>query len=175
MYFVIFRHWKDVNRIRKSNLIGKAKQQPDKVKEVFDKLKTDGFLSTFESVKNKLELPIPLGYCNVGEVIKVGREVTGFQVGDRVISNGSHAEVVSVPKNLCALIPYEVSDERAVFTVPASIALQGIRIAKPTFGEKFIVIGLGLIGLLTVQLLLAQGCEVIGIDNDYQGVNSQKS
>ena len=150
----------------KSNLLGKAKQQPDKVKDVFDKFKTDGFLSTFETVKNKLEFPIPLGYCNVGEIIKVGKEVTGFKVGDRVISNGYHAEVVTVPKNLCALIPDEVSDERAVFTVPASIALQGIRIAEPTFGEKFVVIGLGLIGLLTAQVLLAQGCEVIGIDND---------
>ncbi|MBO8244202.1 Gfo/Idh/MocA family oxidoreductase [Prochlorococcus marinus XMU1411] len=151
----------------KSNLIGKAKQQPDKVKEVLNKLKTDGILSTIETVKNKLELPIPLGYCNVGEVIRIGEEVSGFKLGDRVISNGSHAEIVSVPKNLCALIPNEVSNDRAVFTVPASIALQGIRLAEPTFGEKFVVIGLGLIGLLTAQVLLAQGCEVIGIDNDF--------
>ncbi len=151
----------------KSNLIGKAKQQPEKVKEVINKFKTDGLISTFEAVKNKLELPIPMGYSNVGEIIKIGSEVTGFSIGDRVISNGYHAEVVSVPKNLCALIPNEVSDERAVFTVPAAIALQGIRIAEPTFGERFVVIGLGLIGLLTAQVLLAQGCEVIGIDNDF--------
>ncbi len=150
----------------KSNLLGKAKQQPDKVKEVLNKLKTEGIITTIDAIKSKLEIPIPLGYCNVGEVIQVGDEVSGFKIGDRVISNGAHAEIVSVPKNLCALIPSEVSNERAVFTVPASIALQGIRLANPTFGEKFVIIGMGLIGLLTAQVLLAQGCEVIGIDNN---------
>ena len=150
----------------KANLISKAKQQPDKLKEVFDKAKTDGPISTFESIKNKLENPIPLGYSNVGKIIKIGSEVTNFKIGQRVVSNGPHAEIVSVPKNLCALIPNNVTNEEASFTVLGSIALNGIRLAKPTFGETFVVSGLGLIGLITAQLLKAQGCRVIGLDPD---------
>jgi len=150
----------------KSNLISKARQQPEKVKQVLDKIKTDGLFTTFESVKSKLDQPLPLGYSNVGVVKDIGLGVSGFQVGVRVISNGPHAEVVSVPKNLCARIPENVTDEEAAFTVPAAIALQGIRLANPTLGETFAVTGLGLIGLLTVQLLKAQGCQVLGIDYD---------
>lgn len=147
-----------------AGLLGKAKAQPEKVKQVIDKIKTDGLLPTLESVFAKLGEPLPLGYCNAGKVIEVGRDVTGFEVGDRVISNGPHAEVVSVPKLLCAKIPDNVSDEHASFTVLSSIALQGIRLAKPTLGETVVVYGLGLIGLITVQLLRASGCRVIGID-----------
>jgi threonine dehydrogenase-like Zn-dependent dehydrogenase len=107
-----------------------------------------------------------LGYCNVGIVIAVGDGVSGFKIGDRVASNGPHAELVCIPKNLVAQIPDEVSDEQATFTVIGSIGLQGIRLCNPTFGETIVVFGLGLIGLLTAQMLLANGCNVIGIDID---------
>jgi len=150
----------------KANLFDKARQQPDKVRQVIQKIKTDGLLPTIETVHTKLDQPLPLGYCNAGMVIEVGKGVEGFNVGDRVVSNGPHAEVVCVPKNLCAKIPTGVADEEAAFTVLASISLQGIRLAKPTLGETFVVTGLGLIGLITVQLLKAHGCKVIGIDLD---------
>lgn len=150
----------------KSNYLQKAKQQPDKVKQVLDKIKTDGLMPTVNSVFNKLGEPIPLGYCNVGEVVAVGDGVSGFEVGDRVASNGAHAEFVCVPKNLVAHIPENVSDEEAAFTVVGSIGLQGIRLLNPTLGETVVVIGLGLIGLLTAQLLKANGCRVIGTDLD---------
>lgn len=150
----------------KSNLLSKARQQPDKVKQVLDKIKTDGLLPTLEAVFNKLGEPLPLGYCNVGKVIAVGEGVTDFKLGDRVASNGQHAEYVCIPKNLVVHIPDEVSDEEAAFTVIGSIGLQGIRLLQPTLGETIVVTGLGLIGLLTAQLLLANGCRVIGIDID---------
>ncbi len=150
----------------KSNLISKARQQPDKVKQVFEKIKTEGLLPTLEAVSNKLEQPLPLGYCNVGEVVAVGEGVFDFNLGDRVASNGAHAEYVCIPKNLVARIPDNVSDEEAAFTVIGAIGLQGIRLLNPTLGETVVVIGMGLIGLLTAQLLLANGCRVIGIDLD---------
>ncbi|MAV65408.1 MAG: dehydrogenase [Candidatus Marinimicrobia bacterium] len=148
----------------KSGYLAKARQQPDKVKEVIDKIKNDGFSTTYEAVKSKLSQPITLGYCNVGKVVEIGHNVNDFSVGDRVVSNGSHSEVVSVSKNLCAQIPDNVTNEEASFTVLAAIGLQGIRLAKPTLGESFAVIGLGSIGLLTVQMLIAQGCRVLAID-----------
>lgn len=146
----------------KANLIDKARSQPDKVKEVLKKLKTDGLLATYEAVKSKLDQPLPLGYCNVGKVLD-GSD-TGFVKGARVVSNGHHAEVVRVPKNLVATIPDGVDDETAAFTVLGSIAMQGIRLVNPTIGETVVVTGLGLIGLLTVQILKANGCRVLGID-----------
>jgi predicted dehydrogenase/threonine dehydrogenase-like Zn-dependent dehydrogenase len=150
----------------KSNLISKARQQPDKVKQVLDKIKTEGLLPTLEAVFNKLGEPLPLGYCNVGRVIGVGEGVSEFKVGDRVASNGSHAEYVNIPKNLVAHIPDNVSDDEATFTVVGAIGLQGIRLANPTLGETVVVIGLGLIGLLTADLLIANGCKVVGVDLD---------
>ena len=150
----------------KSNLLSKARQQPDKVKQVLDKIRSEGLLPTLEAVFNKLEQPLPLGYCNVGRVIAIGEGVTAFKVGDRVASNGHHAEVVAVPMNLVAKVPEEITDEEATFTVIGAIGLQGIRLCQPTFGETMVVIGLGLIGLLTAQLLRAQGCKVIGIELD---------
>src|SRR5690606_6594689 len=113
-----------------------------------------------------LAQPLPLGYCNVGRVREVGAGVSGFASGDRVVSNGHHADVVSVPVNLCAKIPDAVSDEEASFAVVGAIGLQGIRLASPTLGESFVVTGVGLIGLLTVQLLRANGCRVLAIDFD---------
>ena len=150
----------------KANVFGKIKQQPDKVKMVLEKIKTDGIAATFYAIQAKLDQPIPLGYCHVGRVIEVGKEVAGFSVGDRVISNGHHAEIVRVAKNGCAKIPDGVSDEAAAFTIVAAIALQGIRLSQPTLGECYVVFGLGLIGLLTVQLLKAHGCRVLGVDFD---------
>ena len=150
----------------KASLIEKARQQPEKVTQVLDKIKTDGLLPAVETVFNKLGQPIPLGYCNVGIVIDVGKGVTEFAVGDRVASNGPHAEIVSVPKNLVSKIPEGVSNEDATFTVIGAIGLQGVRLLKPQLGETVVVIGLGLIGLMTCQLLKANGCNVVGIDLD---------
>jgi predicted dehydrogenase/threonine dehydrogenase-like Zn-dependent dehydrogenase len=148
----------------KASLLAKARSQPDKVKQVLDKIRTDGLLPTLEAVFNRLDEPLPLGYCNAGVVLEAGPGVAGFKPGDRVASNGPHAEIVAVPANLCARIPDGVSDERAAFTVLASIGLQGVRLAEPTLGERFVVYGLGLIGLVTVQLLQASGCQVLGVD-----------
>lgn len=159
----------------KASLIQKARQQPDKVKMVLDKIKTEGLMPTIETVFNKLEQPLPLGYCNVGEVVAVGKNVTDFKVGDRVASNGQHAEFVSVPQNLVAHIPDNISDEEATFTVIGSIGLQGIRLVNPTIGETVVVIGLGLIGLLTAEMLVANGCKVIGYDLDDTKVEVAKS
>ena len=150
----------------KANLIDKARQQPDKVKQVLDKIKTDGIQPTLEAVFNKLGMPLPLGYCNVGVVQAVGRGVTEFQVGDRVASNGNHAEYVCVPKNLVAKIPDNVTDEQAAFTVIGSIGLEGVRLLKPELGETIVVVGLGLIGLIVAQLLRSNGCRVIGVEFD---------
>ncbi len=159
----------------KANFIDKARQQPEKVKMVLDKMKTDGIKPTLETVFRKLGEPLPLGYCNAGEVIAVGKGVEDFQIGDRVASNGNHAEIVSVPKNLVAKIPDNISYDEASFTVIGAIALQGIRLLNPTFGETIVVIGLGLIGLVTSQLLIANGCKVIGLDFDQSKVDLAKS
>lgn len=148
----------------KANLLDKARQQPDKVKMVLDKVKTDGLAPTITAVRSKLDQPLPLGYCNVGRVIEAPG--TDFETGERVVSNGYHAEVVRVPNKLCARVPNEVCDESAAFTVIGAIALQGIRLVSPTVGETIVVTGLGLIGLFAVQLLRANGCRVMGIDFD---------
>jgi len=150
----------------KANLIDKVRQQPDKVRMVLDKVRTDGLAPTLEAVRNKLDQPLAMGYCNVGLVADVGSGVSGFAIGDRVASNGKHAEMVSVPMNLCAKIPDSVTDDEAAFTVIGAIGLQGIRLVQPTLGEAVVVTGLGLIGLVTVQLLRAHGCRVLGIDLD---------
>jgi predicted dehydrogenase/threonine dehydrogenase-like Zn-dependent dehydrogenase len=150
----------------KASLVSKARKQPEKVKQVLAKVMTDGLLATVDAVRSKLGQPIPLGYSNVGVVAETGAGVTGFSAGDRVVSNGSHAETVRVPVNLCARIPDTVTDETAAFTVVASIGLQGIRLAQPTLGETIVVMGAGLIGLLTVQMLIANGCKVLATDFD---------
>lgn len=150
----------------KAGWIKKARQQPDRVRMVLDKIRTDGLQPTLEAVFNKLDQPLPLGYCNVGRIGALGAGVSGYEIGQRMVSNGKHAEVVSVPVNLCAPVPIAVSDEAAAFTVLGAIGLQGIRLAQPTLGETVVVTGLGLIGLITVQLLRAQGCRVLGLDFD---------
>ena len=133
---------------------------------VIDKVVTDGLKTTYDSVKSKLSQPIPLGYSNVGFVQEISSGVSGFKVGDRVVSNGAHADIVCVKKNLCARIPDGVDDDSAVFTIVGSIGLQGVRLAKPSLGESFVVVGAGLIGLITIQLLKANGCSVLAIDLD---------
>ncbi len=150
----------------KGGWVSKARQQPDKVRLVLQKMRTDGIATTIESVFNKLDQPLPLGYCNVGVAVAVGAGVKQFHTGDRIASNGMHAEVVSAPENLCARVPDEVSDEEAAFTILGAIALQGIRLVAPTLGESVVVVGLGLIGLMTVQLLRAHGCRVLALDFD---------
>jgi predicted dehydrogenase/threonine dehydrogenase-like Zn-dependent dehydrogenase len=150
----------------RASYIEKARQQPEKVRMVLEKVRTDGLMTTVEAVQSKLAQPLPLGYCNVGVVAALGGGVEDLKVGDRVVSNGPHADVVRVGRNLCARVPDEVDDEAAAFVVIASIGLQGIRLAQPTLGEAFVVTGVGLIGLLTVQLLRAHGCRVLAIDFD---------
>jgi len=150
----------------RASYIDKARQQPEKVRMVLDKVQTEGLLATFDAVRSKLGQPLQLGYSNVGRVKEVGAGVESIKIGSRVLSNGPHADVVRVSRNLCALIPDQVSDDEAAFSVVASIGLQGIRLAQPTLGECFVVTGAGLIGLLTVQLLRAHGCRVLAIDFD---------
>lgn len=151
----------------KAGWISKARSQPDKVRMVLDKVKTDGILPTYSAIQSKLEQPLAVGYCNAGVVVDLGAGLSGkYKIGDRIASNGKHAEIVSVPENLCAKIPPSVTDDEAAFTPLIAIALQGVRLAGPSLGESYAVIGLGLIGLLTVQLLRASGCRVIGLDFD---------
>ncbi|WP_427183810.1 bi-domain-containing oxidoreductase [Bordetella bronchialis] len=150
----------------RASLIGKARQQPERVRDALRKARTEGVAATLLAIRDKLDQPIALGYCNVGIVTAAGTDVQGLRPGDRIVSNGKHAEYVTVGKNLCVRVPDDVTDEDATFAIPAAIGLQGIRLASPTLGETFVVIGLGLIGLLTVQMLRANGCQVIGIDRD---------
>lgn len=159
----------------RSNYLSKARQQPDKVREVLNKVKTDGLMPTVEAVRSKLDQPIPMGYSNVGTVIEVGAGVSAFKVGDRVVSSGAHAEFVCMPTNLCAKIPESVSDEDAVFTVLGAIALQGIRLSAPNFGESIAIVGLGLVGIMCAQIAKANGCRVVGFDFDVDKVTLAES
>ncbi|MCC5808677.1 MAG: bi-domain-containing oxidoreductase [Opitutales bacterium] len=159
----------------RAGILAKVRQQPEKVKVVLDKMRSDGVLPTLEAVFHKLDEPIPLGYCNVGEVVAVGAGVKDLRVGDRLASNGPHAEYVCVPRHLAAPVPDSVSDEEATFTVIGSIALQGVRLVRPELGETVVVVGLGLVGLLAAQLLRLSGCRVIGYDFDANKVNLAKS
>ena len=156
--------------LAQKSLVGKAQARPDLVKQVLDKVKKEGLMNTYRNVMSKMERPMSLGYSAAGVVQEVGAEVNGFQVGDRIAIAGAgyanHAEINYVPKNLCALIPEGVSFEEASYSTVASIALQGVRLTKPELGDNVVVLGLGLIGLITVQLLQANGCRVIGIDLD---------
>lgn len=150
----------------KSSLLEKARSQPERVKDVINKARVDGIGPTIEAVRSKLSQPIPLGYCSVGRVLAVGADVREIKVGERVVCNGSHGDESIVNQNLCTRIPDNVEFDDAVFTVVSSIGLQGIRLVSPTMGERIAVTGCGLIGLLTVKLLLAQGCRVLAIDFD---------
>lgn len=149
-----------------ASMARKVRDNPERVRQVMDRIRNDGLLPTLEVVFAKLDEPMPLGYSNVGVVVETGPGVDEFQIGDRVVSNGRHAEMVTKPTNLCAKIPPGVTDEQATFTLVSSIGLQGIRLLKPEIGEKIAVFGLGLIGQLAVQMLLGSGADVLGIDVD---------
>jgi predicted dehydrogenase len=145
--------------------LSKARQQPEKFRAVLAKIRSEGLFSTLAAVRSKLAQPIPLGYCHVGEVLDVG-QVTGFAVGDLIVSNSPHAEVISADPAFAARVPAGVSAEHAAFTPLAAVALQGLRLVSPQKGETVVVMGLGLIGQLAVRLLRARGVEVVGIDPD---------
>jgi predicted dehydrogenase/threonine dehydrogenase-like Zn-dependent dehydrogenase len=150
----------------RASLLEKARKRPDQVKQVVQKVRTDGLATTIDAVRSRLAWPNTLGYCSAGVVVETGPRVRGFATGDRVVTNGSHGEYVSIPHTLAARIPPGVDFDSAAFTPLAAIALQGIRMAQPTLGETVVVYGLGVIGLLAVQLLRANGCRVIAIDRD---------
>jgi polar amino acid transport system substrate-binding protein len=156
-------------------LVQEARQRPDLVKAVVAKVKNEGLLNTFASVRDKMAASQSLGYSAAGIVAAVAEDVSEFQVGDRVACAGvgyaSHAEVLSVPKNLCVRLPQDVSFESGAYGTLGAIALQGVRLAEPTLGESVVVIGLGLVGQLTVQLLKANGCRVFGLDLDLSRVD----
>jgi polar amino acid transport system substrate-binding protein len=156
-------------------LVQEARQRPDLVKAVVAKVKNEGILNTFASVRDKMAASQALGYSAAGIVSAVAEDVTEFQIGDRVACAGvgfaSHAEVLSVPKNLCVHLPESVSFESGAYGTLGAIALQGVRLAEPTLSESVVVIGLGLVGQLTVQLLKANGCRVFGLDLDQSRVS----
>ena len=145
--------------------LSKARQQPEKLRALLAKVRSEGLLATVAAVRSKLAQPIPLGYCHVGQVLAAG-DVSGFAAGDRVVSNSPHAEVVSADPAFSARIPATVSDEQATFTPLASVALQGLRHIDARPGDTVVVMGLGLIGQLAVRLLRARGVTVIGVDPD---------
>ncbi|CAA6816916.1 MAG: Putative oxidoreductase [uncultured Sulfurovum sp.] len=154
----------------KKSMIAKAKDRPDLVKQVVDKMKKEGVKNTLEKVFTKLDTPIPLGYSLAGSVLEVGKNMSGVNIGDRVACGGAgyanHSEINYVPKNLMVKIPDGVDDIDASFVTVGAIALQGVRQTEPKLGERVAVMGLGLLGQLAVQLLKANGCKVIGSDVD---------
>ena len=154
----------------KKSMLSKAKDRPDLVKQVIDKMKKEGIQNTLDKVFTKLDSPIPLGYSLAGHVIEVGENMSGINIGDRVACGGAgyanHSEINYVPKNLMVKIPDGVDDIDASFVTVGAIALQGVRQTEPKLGERVAVMGLGLLGQLTVQLLKANGCKVIGSDID---------
>ncbi|MGB9499918.1 MAG: bi-domain-containing oxidoreductase [Dissulfuribacterales bacterium] len=154
----------------KKSLMQKAKARPDLVKQVIQKIKTEGLAKTWQTVQTRLSSPSPLGYSSAGEVIAVGGLVDGIFPGDLVACGGAgyanHAELIAVPKNLIAKLPDRVSCEEGAFATLGAIAMQGVRLAQPLLGETFLVLGLGLIGQITAQLLRANGCRVVGTDLD---------
>lgn len=157
---------KMVLELAKKSLIGKARERPDQVRRVLEKLRNEGFLNTLRQVQEKLDEPMSLGYSSAGTVLACGEGVQELKPGDRVASNGPHAGIVCVPKHLCALVPDGVEPERAAFATIGAIALQGVRLARPALGETAFVIGLGLLGQIVVALLKASGCRVLGTDLD---------
>ncbi|MFL6333801.1 MAG: bi-domain-containing oxidoreductase [Pyrinomonadaceae bacterium] len=163
----------------RKSLLGKAKERPELVGKVFEKVKSEGLLSALQSVREKLDESHALGYSAAGTVVEVGEGVHEFRAGDRVACAGTgyatHAELLSVPKNLCVRLPDGVDFETAAFATLGAIALQGVRLAEPTLGESVVVVGLGLIGQLAAQLLKANGCRVFGVDLDPLKVELAKS
>jgi threonine dehydrogenase-like Zn-dependent dehydrogenase len=152
--------------LAQKSLLGKARQRPEDVKRVLQKIAQEGLISTLSQVSAKLNDPLPLGYSAAGVVLECGAGVQAFKPGDRVASATPHAAVCAVGQNLCAQMPTGVTFEQAAYTSIAAIGLQGVRLAKLGLGESVLVIGLGLVGQICVCLLRAQGCRVFGIDLD---------
>ena len=152
----------------RKSIFGKARSRPDLVKQVLNKVKTDGPLATYRTATSRLDSPQPMGYSSAGIVCGVGPGVEGFAVGDRVACAGAgyanHSEMIAVPQNLVVLVPDGVDLKDAAFSTLGSIAMQGLRVADPTIGELAVVVGLGIIGQVSVQLLRANGCRVLGVD-----------
>jgi len=159
---------KHMLEMAKKSLVGKALARPDLVRQVITKARAEGILEAYRQAMNRLDTPVPLGYSCAGIVIDVGTGVEEFSKGDRVACTGSgyasHAEIVCVPKNLCVRIPEGVDFESAAFVALGGIALEAVRLAEVSLGARVVVIGLGLLGQLTVQLLKAAGCHVFGVD-----------
>jgi len=154
--------------LAKKSLVGKARARPDLVRKVLHTARKQGVLNTLRKVQTKLDTPIPLGYSSAGVIVEVGDAVSAYRIGDAVACGGAgyanHADYAYIPTNLLARIPESVSFEQASFATVGAIALQGVRRAQLTLGENVAVLGLGLIGQITVQLLRAQGCRVLGFD-----------
>jgi predicted dehydrogenase/threonine dehydrogenase-like Zn-dependent dehydrogenase len=157
---------KMTQELAKKSLLGKARERPDQVRRVLEKIRNEGFFQTLEQVRGKLDEPMKMGYASAGVVLACGDGVQEYKPGDRVASNGPHAEIVSVPVNLCARVPENVPFDHAAFTVLGAIAMQGFRLAKLQLGETAFVIGLGLVGQLAVGIMKAAGCRVLGTDPD---------
>ncbi|HLO00404.1 MAG TPA: zinc-binding alcohol dehydrogenase, partial [Pyrinomonadaceae bacterium] len=159
-----------LTELGRKSLLGKARERPELVEKVWEKVKTEGVAQALEGVRDKLDQSHAVGYSAAGTVVECGKGVMDFRPGDRVACAGtdyaSHAEVISVPRNLCVSLPDQLSFEEGAFGTIGAIALQGVRLAEPTLGESVVVIGLGLVGQLTVQLLKANGCRVFAIDLD---------
>jgi predicted dehydrogenase/threonine dehydrogenase-like Zn-dependent dehydrogenase len=152
--------------LAKKSLLGKARERPDHVRRVMQKVRQEGWRTTMSQVLAKLDEPMPLGYSSAGVVLECGRGVQDFKPGDRVAATAPHAGIVSIGRNLCASIPDGVRFDQACYASVGAIALEGIRLARVSLGERVLVIGLGLVGQLTVALLKAQGCRVFGTDID---------
>ena len=157
-------------KLGRMSLLGKARARPEQARKVLALARTQGLLVAYNAARRALEMPIVLGYCCAGEVIAVGAGVTDLAVGDLVACGGpghaNHAEIVAVPRNLCVPVPAGLDARAAAFTTLGAVALQAVRIADARLGENVVVIGLGLVGLLAVELLRAAGCRVFGIDRD---------
>lgn len=156
------------------SLLGKARSRPDLVQQVMEKVKHEGLFSVIDVVRNRLDQPMPLGYSSAGTIVAVGDGVTGYRTGDRVACAGGgyavHAEYATVPENLLAHLPNTVDFESGAFTTLGAIALHGFRMAEPQVGDRVAVIGLGLLGLLTVEIAIAAGTSVFSVDLDPERV-----
>jgi predicted dehydrogenase/threonine dehydrogenase-like Zn-dependent dehydrogenase len=152
--------------LARKSFLGKARERPDLARRMIEKCRSEGLFATIRQVREQLDTPVPLGYSSAGVVLACGSGVQQFKPGDRVASNAPHAEIASVSKHLCARIPPDVDFDQAAFAVLGAIALQGVRLSRADLGETVFVVGLGLIGQLTVGLLTAAGCRVIGTDPD---------
>jgi len=159
----------------RAGLLQKARLQPEKVNQVRRKIQTDGISETLKSVRARADEPIVLGYSSVGRVVGIGAGVSGFSLGDRVVSNASHSEIAVVPANFVVKVPKQITSQDAVFGVLGSVSLQGIRLLEPSLGETIVVIGLGVIGILACQILRAHGCDVIATDISQERVNLARS